>query len=131
MHKSFYVNFWLTKRHQISASDTSRHELTDSMILSLSEKINKEGDLRKLAILGLAVSDDVISGSLYRNQNDINGAAYDVLKTWRLQYQVGTEARDKLREALKSVNMSYCLQALQWTDHIHLKNAMNFFFQNE
>ena len=83
------------------------------MILSLSGKINKESHLRKLAVTGLAVSDDVISGSLYRHQNDINGAAYDVLKTWRLQYQVGTEARDKLRDALKSVNMSYCLQALQ------------------
>ena len=83
------------------------------MILGLSGKINKESDLRNLAIYGLAMNDDVISGSLTNYQSDINGAAYDVLKKWRLQYQDGSEARDKLREALKSVNMSHCLQTLQ------------------
>ena len=89
-------------------------------MLTLSQKINKEGDLRKLATLGLGVNDDVISASLYKYPQNINLAAHEVLKKWRGQYEDGTEATAKLRESLQKVNMSSCLQALQWKDRIHI-----------
>ena len=108
------VNYLLTKFHRISASDTSGPELTDAMMLKLSKKINTESDLRDLAIQGLAVSGDDLSRSLYKYPNDINGAAYDVLKAWRRKFQTGAAARLELREALKSVDMSYFLQTLEW-----------------
>ena len=83
------------------------------MMLKLSQKINKEGDLRKLATQGLGVNDDVISASLYRYPKDINLAVHGVLKKWRLQFEDGAAATAKLREAIQRVNMAHCLQALQ------------------
>ena len=83
------------------------------MMLKLSKKINTESDLRDLAIQGLAVSGDDLSRSLYKYPNDINGAAYDVLKAWWRRFQAGAAAAVELREALKSVAMSYFLQTLE------------------
>ena len=96
----------------ISESNTSGQDVTDGMMLTLSQKINKEGDLRKLAIQGLRVNDDIISASLYKYPQDINLAVYEVLKIWRGQFAEGAAAKASLREALKKVNMSSCLQAL-------------------
>ena len=84
------------------------------MMLKLSKKINTESDLRDLAIQGLGVSDDNLSRNLSKYPKDMHLAAYQVLKTWRRKFQTGAAARLELREALKSVDMSYFLQTLEW-----------------
>ena len=76
--------------------------LEDSHILKLSKHITSEQDLRELGTNALGVREHTIDTALtkYRNSS-INDAAYNILSTWRKQYESSEKAFIDLQAGLR------------------------------
>ena len=74
------------------------------MMWVLAKQISTPADLRTLGILGLGVSDPTIGKNL-QNTDDINEAAYQVLRTWRLNQDNWKVAYTNLCDALRKPNV--------------------------
>ena len=89
--------------------------LEDSHILDLSKRITGEEELLTLGIKGLELPDFKIKSALYDNKQ-IQSAAYEVLSSWRQQYENSQEAFQNLIAALVKVEMNQLAAQLQeWT----------------
>ena len=84
-------------------------ELTDGRLVLLSEEINQQRKLRKLAIVGLKMSDHVIESALQSNP-DIVDAAYTVLEQWRKSDPDRTVAYTEICQTLRDVNMAMLIK---------------------
>ena len=89
----------------IFAGDT---ELTDSMLLSLSREFTNRSDLRTLAVK-LGQDKSKVDTSLTNHQNDINEAAYDLLKQWRDSKHDATVAYQEICKALKDAKQTFLI----------------------
>ena len=81
--------------------------LTDEQLLNLSTHITNISDLRKIAVAGLRMKEYVVDSKISNHTNDMESAAYSVLKTWRNSQENRAEAYKKLRAALTKVKMPY------------------------
>ena len=76
--------------------------LEDSHILKLSQYITSEQDLRELGTNALGVPERIIDAALHNHRNSsINDAAYNILYTWREQYESNQKAFMDLQAGLK------------------------------
>ena len=76
--------------------------LEDSHILLLCEHITSEQDLRELGTNVLGVPERIIDTALHNHRNSsINGAAHDVLSTWRKKCASSEKAFMDLQAGLK------------------------------
>ena len=85
-------------------------ELTEYMLLDLSEKISKPFDIMKLGGKGLKLDLSVVETAISNNKDDVNMAMYDVLKKWRVSQPDSKMAYNNLCEALTVVNMDSLIQ---------------------
>ena len=85
--------------------------LEDGILVLLSQEINTVQELRKLATIGLRISDPTIAKNLYK-QDDINETAYQVLLEWRKSQDNHKVAYVNLCKALrhKHVNLSSLIE---------------------
>ena len=74
------------------------------MLLLLSQEITTVQELRKLATIGLRISDPTIGKNLYK-QDDINETAYQVLLEWRKSQDNHKVAYVNLCKALRHKNV--------------------------
>ena len=86
-------------------------ELTTSMVLKLSHRINSSVDIRLLAIDGLGLEEQVVKTHLYNERHDIRDAAYNVLDEWRKNQQSSRDAYRNLCAALKRVGMASYIES--------------------
>ena len=96
------VNF---DNNLIFAGDTP---LTDYMLLSLSREFTNRSDLRTLAVK-LGQDKSKVDTSLTNHQNDINEAAYDLLKQWRDSKYDATVAYQEICKALKDAKQTFLI----------------------
>ena len=82
--------------------------LTDSMLWSLAKEITNSSDIRTLG-LKLKVDNSQITTFLTNHPNDINGAAFDVLRQWRDNQDNATVAYGKICEALKDAKQIFLI----------------------
>ena len=87
--------------------------LEDSHIMKLSQYITSEQDLRELGTNGLGVPERTIDTALTNYRTSINDAAYNILSTWRKQYQSSQEAYRNLQAGLKRARMNDLAAKLQ------------------
>ena len=80
-------------------------KLTDAKILDLSQRINKELDLRKLATPGLQMQEYAVSAYLKYHRESTTLATHDFLIDWRKSQPNPYIAYVKLCEALVAANM--------------------------
>ena len=76
-------------------------ELTGAKLVKLSNKITKPSMLRTLATVGLQMKETTVDSQLVNHPNDINSAAYEVLKEWRNTQVDQTEAYTNICLALR------------------------------
>ena len=76
--------------------DDPKPEITDERLLDQSKFISNESDLRKIAITGLNMTEDMLKDE----RGIINDADYAILREWR------TKAETDLCNALKKVGMN-------------------------
>ena len=84
-------------------------QLTEGQLLKLSQYLTNKSDLRRLAVIGLQMKEHVVDSKISSNTNDMESAAYNVLKTWRNSQENIATAHRKLRNALKKVNMKFLI----------------------
>ena len=75
--------------------------LEDSHILKLSQYITSEQDLRELGTNALGVRERTIDTALTNYRTSINDAAYNILSTWRKQYESSEKAFMDLQAGLR------------------------------
>ena len=83
------------------------------MLLRLSQHINNEADLRKLATLGLEVDENIIDSCITKKRPDISAAAHDILKVWRRSYEDQSVAYTKLCQILYQVSLAHFVNYLK------------------
>ena len=87
-------------------------ELTDAKLFELSSHITRKSVLRKLSLaldIPLCDADKV----LLENPLDIDEAAYDLLKTWRMSQPSHKYAYYAMLKALEEANMQHFIEALK------------------
>ena len=72
----------------------------------------------KLGVDVLKLPDFKIKSALYDHRDSINSAAYEVLSSWRVQYENPQEARNILLSSLAQNNMDYLLTAGEPADSV-------------
>ena len=87
-------------------------ELTDEMLVKLSQEINFKGELRALAISGLAMKSAQVETSLQNNSGDITSAVYGVLREWRATKCDAAEAYEELYKALNKCNLGHYIRTV-------------------
>ena len=77
------------------------------MVVKLAKRINDAMDLISLGTIGLDMKEEVLARHLHDKKDNINMAAYEVLKTWKASQPNRTVAFEKLCIALghKDVDM--------------------------
>ena len=107
-----------------SDSDRRNPELTDQMLLDLSQCISSNGELRALAINGLGLEGSKVQKHLENYPKDINTAAHKLLMEW-LNGQKGRESAYKeLSKGLKNSNLElYIAMVLKPKDKTSTANV--------
>ena len=83
------------------------------MLVNLCNEIGTKGNLRKLAVTGLNVSNNKVTTALTNHSNDLSEAAHEVLQHWNQDYLDKREAYTVLWEALQMVGLGGCIIALK------------------
>ena len=84
------------------------------MLWNLATMITNSGALKTIALIGLRMDDHIVETELYYHPGDITSAAHAVLKCWKINKYDPKAAYVELCNALRSVNMGFCVhQALQ------------------
>ena len=78
------------------------------MLLSLAREFTNRSDLRTLAVK-LGQDKSKVDTSLTNRQNDINEAAYDLLKQWRDSKYDATVAYKEICQALKDAKQTFLI----------------------
>ena len=85
----------------------SGRELTDSMILSLSQHITDETEVRNLATNGLGMEEHIVDKHVNTRKPDMTLAAQDIIKVWRNKIGNSKIAYTRLCDALNKAGMPY------------------------
>ena len=85
-------------------------ELTGDMLLKLAKKISKKIDILTLGRTGLKLDLSVVEAAIVNNNDDVNMAMYEVLKSFRVSQPDAKIAYDNLCKALTAVNMDSLIQ---------------------
>ena len=85
------------------AGDT---ELTDYMLWNLAKEYTNRSDLRTLA-LKLGLKESQVATSLTNYNNDINSAAYDLLRQWRASQGNDRIAYTNICKTLEDVEQKF------------------------
>ena len=80
-------------------------ELTDPMILSLSQQITNESDLRNLAIRGLDMKVNIVDKHVNSRKPEMTLAAEDIITKWRNNVVNSRTAYRRLCDARERVGM--------------------------
>ena len=80
-------------------------ELTDEMLLKVSERITDEEELFALVVNALQMSTDGMK--LFSNGTGVSQAALSLFQMWRSAQTDKRVAYQKLREALESSNLEF------------------------
>ena len=78
------------------------------MLWSLAKEITSSSDVRTLG-LKLELDNSKITTSLTNYPNNINDAAFDVLRQWRDSQEDATVAYGKICEALKDAKQNFLI----------------------
>ena len=91
--------------------------LSDVHVLQLSQRLTNQIDLRTLGYRGLKVEPHEIELAINNKPNDIQSAAYEILKIWQKQQSNEKEAYSNLVAALTECQMHMLVSQLkQWTE---------------
>ena len=82
-------------------------ELTDSMLWNLAQQFTNSCQLRTLGQKLQKLDNSKIDTSLTNYGHDINAAAYDVLRKWRVSQDNDTVAYKDICEALKEAELNF------------------------
>ena len=83
-------------------------ELTDSMLLRLSQQITSAAELHHLAINGLGMRHNVIERHIVDCGGDITHATLRVLQLWCRMYENRTVAYTELCKSLRKIGRAAC-----------------------
>ena len=83
-------------------------ELTNVQLLLLSEKITKEYDLMKLAMVGLEMDESAVNGHIANNK-DIKMAVFHTLKEWKVSQTNARVAYKNICKALLNEKVGMAL----------------------
>ena len=75
------------------------------MLLKISKRINREVDLRMLGEVGLGVEEYITDSQLRNQGQDIQSAAYSVLRYWRNSQENSHIAYTRMRDALQHADL--------------------------
>ena len=112
--KSCSTDDWC-KNTKMADNNTIGGTLTDEHLLRLSQRLTNYGNLRSLSYTGLKVNHHQIESAITNKPNDVQSAAYEILQTWRKQYQSREEAFSHLYSALRVSQLNMLAQELvEW-----------------
>ena len=95
--------------------------LTDAHVVQVSKELTTRGDLNKLAYRGLKLEPSEVESAITNAPNDIQTAAYSVLREWMKQQEHREETYTDLKEALAECNMKMLVSKLtEWVEEPHL-----------
>ena len=94
--------------NQFTYNSVGDTELTDTMLWSLAKEITNSTDVRTLG-LKLQLDSSQIATSLTNHPNNINDAAFDVLRKWRDSHEDATEAYKEICKALKDAKQNFLI----------------------
>ena len=87
---------------------TGDTELTDYMLWNLAKEYTNRNDLRTLA-LKLGLKESQVTTSLTNNNNDINSAAYDLLRQWRASQDNNRIAYTNICKTLEDAEQKFLI----------------------
>ena len=89
-----------------------KKELTDPMKNNLALRISQAGDLHLLGVNGFGLRGFIVDAALRNHNNDINGAALQVIKAWS-DTLPRSEAYEKLYAIINKINKAAWLEVLE------------------